>query len=263
MKIIDLTAEHLDSYLVCLEDWSDELKEAGDWKAKWYNEMKDKGLRVKLAQDDNGVVGGMIQYFPIEHSWVSGRDMYFIACIWVHGYKQGRGNFMKRGMGTALLQAAEEDIKALGSKGVVAWGIALPFWMKASWFKKHGFEKVDQNGFLGEVLLWKPFAGDAEKPSWIHEKKLPARKEGQVTVSCFVNGWCPAMSLSCERAKRAAAELGDKVKVEQIETLNPATFAEWGISDALYIDGKAVRNGPPPSFKKIKSKIEAGLKKIK
>ena len=30
---------------------------------------------------------------------------------------------------------------------------------------------------------------------------------------------------------------------------------KWGISDALFIDGKAVRTGPPPSYDKIMRKI--------
>ena len=44
MKIEDLTDKYLDTYCVCLEDWSDEMKEAGNHKANWYSEMKDKGL---------------------------------------------------------------------------------------------------------------------------------------------------------------------------------------------------------------------------
>lgn len=131
MKVIDITEEHKQLYFACLEDWSEEMKEAGDHKETWYNKMKDKGLSVKLAIDDNGEVGEMIQYVPIEHSFVEGSDLYFIKCIWVHGYKKGRGNFQKRGMGKALLQAAETDARANGAKGIVAWDMSLPFWMKA------------------------------------------------------------------------------------------------------------------------------------
>ena len=114
MKIIDLTDEHRELYFKCLEDWSDEMNEAGDHKACWYEKMKDKGLGVKLAVDDQGKVGGMIQYIPIEHSFAEGQDLYVILCIWVHGYKKGRGNFQKKGMGKALIQAAEEDVRAKG-----------------------------------------------------------------------------------------------------------------------------------------------------
>ena len=84
---------------------------------------------------------------------MEGKELYFKNCIWVHGHKQGRGNFQKKGMGRALLQTAEDDVKAMGVKGTMAWGISLPFWMKASWFRKQGYTKVDKQGFLGQVLL--------------------------------------------------------------------------------------------------------------
>jgi GNAT superfamily N-acetyltransferase len=114
MRIADLNKENEQLYFVCLEDWSGEMKEAMDHKEKWFGNMKDKGLRVKLSLDDEGNVGGMIEYVPIEHSFAEGSDMHFVNCIWVHGYDKGRGNFQKKGMGKALLKAAEEDAKALG-----------------------------------------------------------------------------------------------------------------------------------------------------
>jgi hypothetical protein len=90
MEIIDITEQHKPRYFLCLEDWSDELKEASSHKEEWYNHVfKDQDLGVKLAVDDRGEVGGMIQYMPIEHSYVAGKDLYFIHCIWVHGHKKG------------------------------------------------------------------------------------------------------------------------------------------------------------------------------
>ena len=262
MKIIDLLDEHKQLYFVCLEDWSEEMKEAGDHKAVWYSKMKDKGLRVKLALGDSGEVGGMIQYIPVEHSFAEGHDLYFINCIWVHGYKQGRGNFRKKGMGKALLQAAEDDVRALGAKGLVAWGIPLPFWMKASWFKKQGYSKVDKTGFLGPVLLWKPFTDDAIPPKWIRQKKRPEATPSKVTVTAFLNGWCPAQNLVFERAKKAASEFGDKVVLREINTFDKETFLEWVIADGLYINNKQVRTGPPPSYEKIRKEIARRVKKL-
>ncbi|MFX0033712.1 MAG: GNAT family N-acetyltransferase, partial [Candidatus Hermodarchaeota archaeon] len=139
MDIIDLTEEYKKTYLVCLEDWSDEMKEAGNHKEKWYEKIKEKGLGVKLALSDGGKCVGMIQYVPIEYSNAQGKDLYFINCIWVHGYEEGIGNHQKKGYGIKLLQAAEEDVKSKGAKGIVAWGLSLPFWMKASWYKKQGY----------------------------------------------------------------------------------------------------------------------------
>lgn len=261
MKVIDLGPEHEDIYCQCLEEWAEEMKDAGDHKARWYRRMKDSGLGVKLATDDAGVVGGMIQYVPIEYSMAEGRDLYFVLCIWVHGYKQGRGNFQKRGMGRALLQAAEEDARARGAKGLAVWGMAIPVFMRASWFKKHGYKTADRMSF--QTLLWKPFSEDARPPRWIRPNKKPGSLPGRVSVTSLMNGWCPGMNMVMERAKRAAAEFGDKVEFRMIDTFERPAFLEWGISDGLFINNRPVRTGPPPSYDKIKSKIAKRVKKIR
>ncbi len=261
MNIINLSSQHEPLYYCCLEDWSDEIKGAGNHKELWYNNQKDKGIRVKLAMNDEGTIGGMIQYMPIEHTFIQGNDLYVILCIWVHGYKKGRGNFQKRGMGKALLEAAENDVKTIDSKGIVAWGISLPFFIRASWFKKHGFEVVDKDGIIR--LLWKPFSKDAQKPSLIKQKKSPDKIDGKVNISLFKNGWCPAQNLVYERAKRAISEFEDKVVVNEYDTTDRSILNEWGISDALFIDNKKVRTGPPPSFETIQKKIRRKVKKLK
>jgi len=260
MKIIDLSEENQQAYFKCLEDWSDEMKEAGDHKACWYEKMKNQGLGVKLATDDEGTVGGMIQYVPIEYSPAEGQDLYFIPCTWVHGYKKGRGNFQKKGMGKALLQAAEEDVKKRGAKGLVAWGISLPFWMKAAWYKKQGYQKVDNQ--KGAVLLWKPFTEDAVPPRWVHRKKKPMDEPGKVIVTAFHNGCCPAQSIVYERAKRAVSEFGDKAEFRGVNTFDRSIFLEWGIADGLFVGDKEMRSGPPPSYKKIRKSIAKKVKKL-
>lgn len=262
MEIVDLPAKHEHLYFVCLEDWSDEMKEAGDHKERWYNLMKNQGLRVKLALDDSGEVGGMIQYVPIEHSSAAGSDLYFINCIWVHGHKKGRGNFQGKGLGRALLQAAENDVKTMGAKGIAAWGIPLPLWMKASWFKKQGYARVDKQGLLGQVLLWKPFTDKALPPKWIRQKKQVETAPGKVVVTAFLNGWCPAQNLTFERAKRACSGFGSGVEFREFDSSDREVFLEWGISDAIFVDDKQVRVGPPPSYDKIRNLIARRVNRL-
>ena len=64
-----------------------------------------------------------------------------------------------------------------------------------------------------------------------------------------------------ERAKRAAADFGERVDFQEINTFDRTVFLEWGISDALFIDDMRVRTGPPPSFRKIQKKISKRVKK--
>ena len=261
MKIIDITPENEKEYFCCLEEWSDDIKEAGDHKQRWYRQMKDKGIRVKFAVDDKGVIGGMIQYLPIEYSMFEGKDLYVVLCIWIHGHKEGRGDYRKRGMGTALLKTAEEDCIKLGTKGLVTWGMAIPVFMRASWFKSKGYKVVDKNGIMR--LMWKPFTENVVPPKIIRPKKLPEKGNDKVKVAIFRNGWCPVMDLAYERALRASKEFEGKVEIKEFKTIDREIVHEWGIFDGLFIDGKEVRTGPPPPYVKIKKKIEKRVKRLK
>ncbi|MDX9723360.1 MAG: GNAT family N-acetyltransferase [Myxococcota bacterium] len=279
MKIIELSEDKKELFCLCLEDCSDEAREAGPKRRQWLERNEKLGLRAKLAVDDNGVEGGMIQYGPIEHSMVGGEGLYFIYCIHVHGYRQGRGKFRGHGMGSAMLSAAEEDARQLGAKGMAAWGVWLPFWMRASWFKKHGYRKADRQGLA--VLLWKPFTEDAKPPHWLaptgkrpedleEQAKRPIDKklgeqakcpiDKKVNVTAFSSGWCLAQNLVYERAKRASEELGERVVFREIDTSTRAAVAEWGIADAVLVDGKNLQKGPPPSYQKIRKAIAKRLR---
>ena len=261
MKIVNLSHVHERQYFCCLEDWSTEIREAGDHKECWYSKMKDKGLRVKIAENDKGEACGMIQYMPVEISSVEGHDLYFVLCIWVHGHRQGIGNFQKKGLGKSLLQAAEADVRQSGGKGLVTWGIILPFFMRAWWFKKQGYKVVDKSGMMR--LLWKPFTTDAVPPRFMKEKELPGLVPGKVNVSVFMNGWCPAQNTVYERTKRAVIEFQDKIEFNVYHTVDHEILKYWGISDALFINGKRIWTGPPPSYKKIHRLIEGRVKKLR
>ena len=159
-----------------------------------------------------------------------------------------------------MLEAAEKDARELGAKGMAAWGMALPVFMRAAWFKKHGYRKAESQDL--QILLWKPFIKDGEPPRWLRNKKTPSLEPGKVTVTALLNGWCPAMNMTFERAKRAAAEMADRVVFKPIDTSFKEIMEEWGAADALFVDGKALRTGPPPTYEKIRKKIAGKVKKL-
>ena len=257
-RIIDVDEETKESYCVCLEGWSEEMQEAGDRKCLWYERMKDKGLGVKLVQDETGVISGMIQYIPSEYAPIEGDGLYYIYCIWVHGHKQGIGDKRKKGLGTALLQAAEEDIKARGAAGIVTWGITLPFWMRAAWYRKHGYRVVQRDSM--SRLLFKSLREDASPPRWYIPKKKDIPEKG-VLVTSIVNGICPGMNLANLRAKEVVEEYSTGVTFREIVTDDPAVMREWGISDALYVNGKTFALGPPLQKNKLRKMIDKEMRR--
>lgn len=259
-RIIDLSEETRSDYFTCLEEWSDEMKDGVCRKECWFKAMQKKGLRVKLALNESGVVAGMIHYAPIEYSWVQGENLYFVYCIWVHGHKKGRGNLQKHGIGCTLLQAAEEDVRNLGAQGLVTWGMLLPFFMRAAWFKKRGYEKADRNGI--SVLLWKPFSETAIAPRWIRAKKKPDLIPGKVVVTALANGWCPGINGMIERAKNVCDEFGDAVVYREIDVSNRVAVHEWGLSDGLFVNERNIYQGPPLSSEKIRKMVEKEVRKL-
>lgn len=262
VRVVDLSPERELAYLLCLEDWPGSLtQEAGDAKARWYERMRHRGLRVKLALDDSGRVGGMIQYLPIEQSPALGRGLHFVLCIWVLARSPAGPSERRRGMGTALLEAAEADARALGARGMAAWGIALPAWMRASWFRRHGYRRADRQGI--SVLVWKPFAAGAEPPRWPPATgKVPAQVPGKVVVGGCRSGWCPAQNLAFERARRAAAPFGDRVVFSVEDGGDRAGLLAWGRSDALFVDGRPVSTGPPPKMERLARLIRRRVERL-
>lgn len=261
VQVVDLPDRHVESYFACLEDWSTEMSEVRDLKASWFEQHRDRGLRVKLALDAEDRALGMIQYVPIELSPAQGDDLYMILCIWVHGYEQGVGDAQGVGIGSKLLAAAEEDVRALGARGLAAWGLHFPVWMKASWFKKHGYRTADRVGV--RELVWKPLTDDAHPPRWIEPQPLSAADPGAVDVRAFCSGWCPAANLVYERARRASDELGDDVSFVSIDTTDRATQIAVGRTYEVLVDGRPLQRGAPPSYRTIRRRIDRRRRRLR
>jgi hypothetical protein len=115
-----------------------------------------------------------------------------------------------------------------------------------------------------QALVWKPFTDDAVPPKWIRQVKAPSLVPSKVNIISFHNGWCPAQNIVVERARRVAQdrELENKVAFQEIDTFDPVVFREWGIADALFVDNKQVRTGPPPSYARIYKLVKKRTKRL-
>ncbi|MCG8572467.1 MAG: GNAT family N-acetyltransferase [Spirochaetes bacterium] len=260
MFITDMKEEYYDSFCNCLADDPGEWKCGVAMRKQWYEKMKPQGLKVKLAVTDDNQVAGMIQFSPLEQTFNNGQDLFFVHCIWIYQDKTNK-NFRKRGAGKALLKAAEEESKYQGAKGLVVWGVSLPFFMKASWFKKQGYIKIDKEGMA--VLLWKPFTDDAKFPQWDRVSREIELVPGIVKVTAFTSGWCLVQNANVRLAEKAAVQFGDKVVFQEIDLFDEQNRLKWGSGDAVYIDKKEITNGPPLTYDKFYHLIAKRVKKLK
>lgn len=69
------------------------------------------------------------------------------------------------------------------------------------------------------------------------------------------------MNIACERAKRASEDFPGKINLQIHDTTNKEVRNEWGINDALFIDGKEINIGPAPAYSKIHKKIKKRIGK--
>lgn len=261
MKIINLNEKYFPTYSCCFEDWSEEMTHAGEHKRNWYETLKEKGLCIKLALDENDVAVGLIQYLPAKYSFIEAENIYMIHCIWVQGYKEkGAGDKQKLGYGKALIDAAVADVKALGADGIAAWGLTEPFWMPASWYKKQGFKSVEVVGM--QELVWKKFKTDAVPPRWLEQKKAPQKVAGKVKITAFISGWCTAYNVGFENFRKAADEFDERVEFNIIKTLEDDNLQKWGLLDEIFIDDEQINLGPPPSYEDTVQMIQDKLDKL-
>jgi len=226
MRIVDLVPEYETAWLHSLEPYSEELRDGVERKRAWYHTMRERGLIVKLAVADDGAIAGMVQSLPIEQTWVGGEGLHLILCIWVYGHKAGIGDRRGAGLSRALLLAIETEIRLAGGLGVAAWGMALPFWMRAGWFKKQGYVPVDRVGIA--TLLWKPFCKAAQPPHCPSAKPVsPPLEPEKVTVTCLDSGGRTPQNANCERARRAAQAAGEAAAFRRVDTIAPEAAEPW------------------------------------
>lgn len=70
------------------------------------------------------------------------------------------------------------------------------------------------------------------------------------------------MNVTCERMKRASLEFPGKINLQEHDTIDKNVAEEWGISDALFIDGREIGLGPPVSYEKLRKKIKKSVRRI-
>ncbi|MFW6154171.1 MAG: hypothetical protein ACOC95_03045 [Planctomycetota bacterium] len=242
LKDVDATTE--DAFLRCLHLETPASEDVMALRRRWYDRYRRAGLRAKVLVDDANTVVAMGQYVPIGISPFLGDDLAVILCMWVHGYDHHIGNVQGRGYGKQLLGGMEREIADAGFGGIVAWGMAFPYWNPVSWYLSRGYRKVDQRG--QEVLVWKPLRGDATPPAFLPPGAPAVTGGDKPTLAVYLNAWCTGGCGVTHQARCAARHFGDRIAYVEFDTDGKGDLLRHGIDSGVFVNGAPYRRFEPP-----------------
>jgi len=236
-------------------------------RLEWYrNAYAEKGLRIKVAILSGKQVG-MIHIYPIETCpWGPlGNGLSAIACINVAGEKR-----YKRGIGSDLMRAAEEEARAQNRKGVVVKAFYGDFWfMPARFFEKCGYTRVrgprpvsikGMDAILNdETLLWKTSEPSAEPPRFLERNYTYEPIPGKVVVDLFHTSSCPCYLIEKERVREVCRALADSVVLNEYNADDPKTLSKYQIYRGIFINGREIGWGNEAPKEGIRQAIEKAL----
>jgi GNAT superfamily N-acetyltransferase len=235
---------------------SEEIDACSRRRLAWFHKLYDQGLRVKVALVE-GQPAAFLYVMPIEISpWGPvGRDLLIISCLYVPQKVGGRG------IGQALVAAAEEEARRQGKKGLVTIGFDHDFWfMPASFFRAHGFTEARRHG--NEVILWKTFAPEAQPPQFLEPHYAFQPVPGKVAIDLFWNTFCGTSDIEAERVRQVARKFGERVVLREYPADDRETLLRTQLARAIYVNGKEIGWGYEAPKEGIREAIAQALKSI-
>jgi N-acetylglutamate synthase-like GNAT family acetyltransferase len=162
-----------------------------------------------------------------------GRDLMALQCLVV------KTPMKQRGLGRALVAAAEEETRRQGRKGLVVAAFYHDFWfMPAPFFERCGFAPAARQGTA--ALLWKVFDLSAEPPAFMEPNYRFQPVPGKVAVDLFWSRSCLTSDTEAQRVREVAAEFGAAVALREFCADDAAVRARYGISRAILVDGEEI-----------------------
>jgi len=238
---------------------SEEIDLSAGRRLAWLKAMREKGSRVKIATLD-GEVAGFLHVIPIEFCpWGPlGRDLLVIPCL----VSVNKGH----GAGKALLDAAEEEARRQGRKGIATIGYYHDFWfMPASFFEANGFLKCGgaKQGYFDSksraAVLWRVFDQHAKAPVLLKPKHEFKPIPGKVVIDLFWNEFCQTSNIEARRVREVAAEFGDSVVLNQYSADDRPALLRHQISRAIYVNGREIAWGHEAPRNGIREAIARAL----
>ncbi|MEA4884035.1 MAG: GNAT family N-acetyltransferase [Clostridia bacterium] len=201
------------------------------------------GAKVFGAFLEEGEPVGRIEIMPIEAAPVplEGDGLWVIRCIWVLDKACGLG------IAGSLMRLALDA--AQGSKGVAV--LTYPGWMPPAFFKRFGFEQVEQKASRATALLRKadPRADVrvslASSSPAVHfgQSHSDAFPQDAVRVEAVFGLRCPWVMQQYRKYLSIAGSISDIVITREYVIRTHADALRLGEGN-LYIDGVAPFSGP-------------------
>jgi GNAT superfamily N-acetyltransferase len=182
-----------------INDWI----KCSDPRKKWFKEKYSQGFHAKVALLDT-VRAGFLYVMPIEMCpWGPlGEDLLVVPCL------NTNEHYKKKGIGSALLKAAEKEVKIQGKKGIViiAYYWKDDFWfMPASYFKKCGYQEIKRvmhpSGNFEKVMLLKTNDLTVNIPDFLVRNYSYEPVSGKVVIDLFFNTFCQTSNTEAERVR--------------------------------------------------------------
>ncbi len=235
---------------------SDEIDRCGRARAVWLQEAWTQGARVKVAHLDGRQVG-LIYLLPIEVCpWGPlGEGLMMVPCLFVQQRWSGKG------LGRALLGAAEEEARHQEMQGIVTESFHCDSWfMPASFFERHGYIEAHRQGT--SALLWKPFSPTATSPRHLESRYRFEPVPGKVVIDLFWQTFCETSWIEAQRVREVAAEFGEAVLLREYSMDDHAILLRYQNPRAIYVNGKQIDWGYEAPREGIREAIAHALQSL-
>ncbi len=213
---------------------SEEIDQCGQRRLAWIRSMRGQGLRVFTAHGGRKRIG-FLYVMPIEVSpWGPiGHDLAVVPCLSVVREAQGRG------AGRALVEAAEEEARRQGRKGILTTGWHHDFWfMPAAFFERIGYSQVHRRD--NEAILWKRFDPLAQPPQFLECSYQFVPMPGKVVIDLFHNTFCETSDIEAQRVREVAADFGDRVVLHEFPAEDREVLLRYQLPRGIFVNGKEI-----------------------
>ena len=228
INIIDVTTDNVDKVgIFCIKN----KKSPGYYnKVEWFKNKMNKGLKMKIASDNQGKQLGFIEFIPSELAWrpINAHNYYFIQCILL--FKKAKNKHI----GTTLLRICEQEAKQNNKAGICTMTSDGPWIANKKLFENNGFVTADQLDRF--ELMYKRLDDESPIPllhNWIKQQ------EKYKGWNLLYSDQCPWHEKSITDIQQSAMDHGIKLKVIKLTTPKEAQNAPSGFGTyALIKDGR-------------------------